>query len=170
MLAIVSLSTTFSGVSWPALRFSSRVYPCIYCSASRHSHTCSYNQRVKTIYTISNLFWLTNLYELELSSYLIIEPWLQHMVVKQKICWSWYQSTIHTLCRLMNTLLPKSFCSLEHFASQLTLLSTLYSSAHFAPQHTLITGVLCSLEHFALWNNLLPGTLYFLEHFALSRV
>ena len=118
-------------------------------------------KELKRIYTISNLFWLTNLYELELSSYLIIEPWLQHMVVKQKICWSWYQSTIHTLCRLMNTFLPKSFCSLEHFASQLTLLSTLCTSAHFNHRSTLLHGTLCSLEHLTPWNTLLPGTLCF---------
>ena len=81
--------------------------------------------------------------------------------------------------RLMNTLVPKSFCSLEHFASQLTLhlntfyslahftlwhtllLSTLCTSTHFDPQHILIKVALCSLEHFNFWNTLLPGTLCF---------
>ena len=50
--------------------------------------------------------------------------------------------------------------------SKLTLhLSTLCSSAHFAPRNTLLPGTLYSLR-----NTLLPGTLYFLEHFALSVV
>ena len=60
----------------------------------------------------------------------------------------------------MNTLLPKSFCSLEHFASQLTLLlNTVYSLTLFTPQHTLLLGSTTSR------NTLLPGTLYSLEHF-----
>ena len=77
--------------------------------------------------------------------------------------------------QLTNTLFPKSFCSLEHFALQLLcipthftpchtlLLSTLYFSAHFNPQHTLIIGVLFFLEHITPWNTLLPGTLCFLS-------
>ena len=44
----------------------------------------------------------------------------------------------------MNNLLPKSFCSLEHFASQLTLLSnTLYYLNHFTP---LLPGTFCTNE------------------------
>ena len=85
---------------------------------------------------------------------------------------------------LIHTLLTRSFNSLEHFASKLTLLiNTLYSlthftpqhilllstvctSAHLGPQHTLLPGTICSLEDFATWNTLLHGTLYFLEHFS----
>ena len=40
---------------------------------------------------------------------------------------------------MIKTLLPKSFCSLEHFASQLTLLNTFYSLTHFTAQYTLGT-------------------------------
>ena len=64
---------------------------------------------------------------------------------------------------------PRSFCFLEHFTFQLTLLlNTLYSLTHFIPQHTLHFSTLCSSAHFAPWNGLLTGTLYSLDHFALS--
>ena len=48
---------------------------------------------------------------------------------------------------LMNTLLPKSFCSLEHCTSKLTLL--LNTLTYW---HTLLLSTLCSQEHFAPWN------------------
>ena len=52
---------------------------------------------------------------------------------------------------LTHTLLPRLFYSLEHFASQLTLLlNTLYSLTYSTPQHTLLSEKLCFLEHFAL--------------------
>ena len=88
---------------------------------------------------------------------------------------------------LRHTLLPRSFCSLEHFISkwlgtlcfptyfapQHTLLpDILYSSAHFIPQHTLLPGILFSSAHFASWNTLLLRTLCFLcsrEHSMLRR-
>ena len=74
---------------------------------------------------------------------------------------------------LENTLLQSG---LVHFASQLIFLlnictypdNTLYSSAHFSPEHTLLLSSLYSSSHFASWNTLLPGTLYFLEDFALT--
>ena len=84
---------------------------------------------------------------------------------------------MHILWWLRHTLLPRSFCSLEHFISkwlgtlcfptyfapQHNLLpDTLYSSAHFTSQHTLLPGILFSSAHFASRNTLLPRTLCFL--------
>ena len=62
---------------------------------------------------------------------------------------------IRAVCWLMQTLLPRSFCFLEHFASKLTLLiNTLCSSSHFAPGNTLLFRTLYSLKHFNSWNKM----------------
>ena len=94
-----------------------------------------------------------------------LEMWVRK-VLKSSSCqflshlWVKSLDSLHPIdCRhrLINTLLPKLFCSLEHFASQLTLhFNTFYYLTHFTPQHTLMT--VCSLELFALWNTLLPET------------
>ena len=52
--------------------------------------------------------------------------------------------------RLMNTLLPKSFCCLEHFTLQHTLIT-----GRLWNWNTLHFGTACFLEHFTSWNNLL---------------
>ena len=77
--------------------------------------------------------------------------------------------------KLTHTLLPRSFCSLEHFT--LKWLGALCFTTHFAPQHTLppdtlyfsaqilLLSTLCSQEYFSLQHILLHGTLRFLEHF-----
>ena len=72
----------------------------------------------------------------------------------------WKKKSIFIKSGLMNTLLPKSFCSLEHFASQLTLLNTFYSLTHFTPQHTLHLSTLWSLAHFLITGSLcsIPGS------------
>ena len=90
---------------------------------------------------------------------------LHHKDLCWLFCWFSFYRTM-TVSRLMNILLPKSFCSLEHFTSKLTLLlNTLYSLTHFNPQHTLLFSTLCTSAHFAPWNTLLPGILCSLEHF-----
>ena len=56
---------------------------------------------------------------------------------------------------LTHTLLPRTLCSLAHFAD-----------SYFAPQNILLLNTFWSLEHFAFWNTLLPSTFCFLEHSA----
>jgi hypothetical protein len=68
----------------------------------------------------------------------------------------------------MNTLLPKSFCFLEHFASQLILLNTFYFLTHFTPKHTLLLSTLCTSAHFDPQHTIITGALCSLENFALS--
>ena len=62
---------------------------------------------------------------------------------------------VYSLNRLAHTLLPRTLCTLAHFAD-----------SYFAPQHILISGTLCFLKHFAPQYILLLGTLCSLEHFA----
>ena len=57
--------------------------------------------------------------------------------------------------RLTHTLLPRTLCSLSHFAD-----------SYFATQNILLLNTFWCLEHFASWNNLLPSTFCFLEHSA----
>ena len=68
------------------------------------------------------------------------------------------RNIFHTANRLTHTLLPKSFCSLEHFTSK--WLGALCFTTHFAPQNTLLPDILYSSAHFA------PKTLFSSEHFA----
>ena len=88
------------------------------------------------------------------------------MALVEKGASSYFAQWIHSLFevagghRLTHTLLPRSFCSLEHFTSK--WLGTLCSPTHFAPQHTLLVTTLYSSAHFASWNTLLPRTLWFL--------
>ena len=65
---------------------------------------------------------------------------------------------------LTHTLLPRSFCSLEHFTSK--WFGTLCFPTHFAPQQTLFPDTLYSSAHFAHRNTFLLSTLCFMEHFA----
>ena len=82
------------------------------------------------------------------------------------------------LCRiqgLRHTLLPRTFyclgtlcivifCSKEQFASN--WLVTVCILTHFAPQHTLPTGISFSMEHFTPQPPLLPRTLFSSAQFA----
>ena len=80
------------------------------------------------------------------------------------------RNIFHTANRLTHTLLPKSFCSLEHFTSK--WLGALCFTTHFAPQHTLLSDTFYSSAQFYSWAHFAPSnaflfrTLCFMEHFA----
>ena len=92
-----------------------------------------------------------------------------------------FKSAFHWLCSPLfegSILLLNKFCSLKHFASQHSLLpGSLCSLEHSAPWntltstislpwHTLLLSKLCFMKHFASCNTLLPVTVCCLEHFA----
>ena len=90
----------------------------------------------------------------------LLDLTMTHTLLPRTLC------SLGTLCIKVAwyTLHPKSLSFSTHFLTYFTpqhtllLLSTLYSSAHFARRKP------CSLEYFPNWNTLLHGTFYFLEH------
>ena len=72
---------------------------------------------------------------------------------------------LSNLAWLTHTLLPRTLCSLAHFADSyfapqnISLLNTFWSLKHFASRNTLLPSSFCFLEQSAPWNTFLPGKL-----------
>ena len=60
--------------------------------------------------------------------------------------------------RLRHTLLPRTICSLAHFADSYFAHKNILQPNTFFSLNTLLSETLCLLKHFAPWNTLLTGT------------
>ena len=83
--------------------------------------------------------------------------WLDQIQIRIDFFEEWSIRKVYGLTQGWQTLLPRLFCSLEHFASK--RLGTLHSGCIINPiRYTLHPNTLCSATHFAPRNTLLPGT------------